>query len=44
MAAAYGAVFTVTAGGIAAMGVAAIWAKAFPQLRNTQRLDVPDDV
>ena len=44
MAAAYGAVFTVTAGGIAAIGVAAIWAKAFPQLRNTQRLDVPDDV
>lgn len=44
MAAAYGAVFTVTAGGIAAMGVAAIWAKAFPQLRNTQRLDAPDNV
>ena len=44
MAAAYGAVFTVTAGGIAAMGVAAIWAKAFPQLRNTQRLDAPDDM
>jgi MFS family permease len=44
MAAAYGAVFTVTAGGIAAMGVAAIWAKAFPQLRNTQRLDAPDDL
>ena len=44
MAAAYGAVFTVTAGGVAAMGVSAIWAKAFPQLRNTQRLDAPDDV
>ena len=44
MAAAYGAVFTVTAGGIAAMGVAAIWAKAFPQLRNTQRLNAPDDL
>lgn len=42
MAAAYGAVFTVTAGGIAAMGVAAIWAKAFPDLRRTERLDAPD--
>ncbi len=42
MAAAYGAIFTVTAGGIAAMGVAAIWAKAFPSIRKTRHLEPPD--
>ena len=40
MAAVYGAVFTVVGGGIAAVGVAAIWAKAFPNLRNTRSLDI----
>jgi len=39
MAAVYGAVFTVAAGGIAAVGVAALWAKAFPRLRQTNSLD-----
>jgi MFS family permease len=39
MAAVYGAVFTVTAGGIAAIGVAALWAKLFPRLRQTNTLD-----
>ena len=39
MAAVYGAVFTVTAGGIAAIGVAAVWAKLFPRLRQTNTLD-----
>lgn len=39
MAAVYGAVFTVTAGGIAAIGVAALWAKIFPRLRQTNTLE-----
>jgi len=39
MAAVYGAVFTVTAGGIAAIGVAAVWAKLFPRLRQTNTLN-----
>ncbi len=39
MAAVYGAVFTVTAGGIAAVGVAAVWAKLFPRLRQTSTLN-----
>ncbi|MEP1231700.1 MAG: MFS transporter [Litorimonas sp.] len=41
MAAAYGAIFTVTAGGIAAIGVASIWAKAFPSIRKTRQLEPP---
>lgn len=44
MAAAYGAVLTVTGGGIAAMGVAAIWAKLFPTLRKARYLKAPDDL
>lgn len=44
MAAAYGAVLTVTGGGIAAMGVAAIWAKMFPRLRTARYLEVPDEL
>lgn len=44
MAAAYGAVLTVTGGGIAAMGVAAIWAKMFPGLRTARYLEVPDEL
>lgn len=43
MAAAYGAVLTVTGGGIAAMGVAAIWAKMFPGLRTARYLEAPED-
>ena len=43
MAAAYGAVLTVTGGGIAAMGVAAIWAKMFPELRKTKYLEAPEE-
>lgn len=43
MAAAYGAVFTVVAGGVAAIGVAAVWAAVFPSLRKTQRLETPDE-
>ncbi|UTW54797.1 MFS transporter [Kordiimonas sp. SCSIO 12610] len=39
MAAAYGTVFTVTAGGAAAVAVAGLWAKMFPELRNAQTLD-----
>jgi len=42
MAATYGAIFTVTAGGVAAVGVAAIWAKAFPSIRKTRQLTPPD--
>ena len=42
MAAAYGAVFTVVAGGFAAVGVAALWAKMFPALLNTRHLEEPD--
>ena len=43
MAAAYGAVFTVAAGGIAAIGVAGLWAALFPSLRKTQRLEAPEE-
>lgn len=39
MAAKYGAVFTVVAGGYAALGVAALWAGMFPSLRKTRQLD-----
>lgn len=42
MAAVYGAVFTVVAGGIAAIGVAAAWAALFPELRKAKRLEAPD--
>lgn len=41
MAAAYGAVFTVTAGGIAAIGISAIWASVFPTIRKTRHLEPP---
>jgi len=44
MAAVYGAVFTVTAGGVAAIGVAAIWAKIFPSLRKARYLEIPEDL
>ena len=39
MAALYGAVFTVVAGGYAAIGIAAIWAAMFPQLRKARHLE-----
>jgi len=42
MAAIYGAVFTVTAGGVAAIGVAGLWAKLFPKLRQAKYLDRVD--
>lgn len=44
MAAAYGAVFTVVGGGIAAMGVAAAWSVMFPQLRSAKRLEAPEQL
>jgi len=44
MAAAYGAVFTVTAGGVAAIAVAGIWAQAFPSLRQAKHLEHPEDL
>lgn len=42
MAAAFGAVFTVTAGGIAAIGVAGLWMYLFPKLRETRDLHNTD--
>jgi len=42
MAAIYGAVFTVAAGGIAAVGVAGLWRVLFPKMSNTRRLEEPD--
>ncbi|MEM9669362.1 MAG: MFS transporter [Pseudomonadota bacterium] len=39
MAAKLGAVFTVVAGGVAAMGVAAAWAAMFPGLRKARHLE-----
>lgn len=44
MAAAYGAVLTVAGGGVAAMGVAATWAKIFPSLRKARYLEAPEDL
>ena len=44
MAAFYGAVTTVVAGGIAAMGVAAAWAYLFPGLRKQRRLVHTEDI
>jgi len=44
MAAAYGAVLTVAGGGIAAIGVAALWAKMFPSLRQARHLEAPEDL
>lgn len=42
MAAAYGTVFTVVAGGIAAIGVAGLWTRLFPSLYEASSLDGPD--
>ncbi len=43
MAAAYGAVFTVVAGGYAAIGIAALWSGLFPLLRQVRTLDHSDE-
>ena len=42
MAALYGAVFTVAAGGAAAMGIAGLWRVLFPKMSKTRKLEVPD--
>ena len=39
MAAKLGAVITVVGGGVAAMGVAALWAAMIPKLRTARHLD-----
>ena len=41
MAAIYGAVFTVAAGGAAAVGVAGLWRVLFPKMSKTRKLEVP---
>ena len=42
MAAFFGPVLTIVAGGAAAIGIAAGWAVLFPQIRNTRHLDKPE--
>jgi hypothetical protein len=42
MAAVYGAVFTVTAGGVAAVAVAGLWRVLFPKMSKTKKLEAPD--
>ena len=42
MAAVWGAVFTVTAGGVAAMGIAALWRGLFHEMAKTRKLEAPD--
>ena len=44
MAAKYGAVLTVVGGGVAAIGVAALWAALFPQLRKARHLDHAEEI
>jgi len=39
MAAKFGAVLTVVGGGVAAIGIAAIWARLFPGLRKARHLE-----
>ncbi|MAI92043.1 MFS transporter [Ponticaulis sp.] len=43
MAAFFGPVFTVVAGGLASVGVAALWSVMFSKIRRTQHLDRPED-
>ena len=43
MAAKLGAVITVVGGGVAAMGVAALWAYLFPKLRKARHLESRED-
>jgi len=42
MAAIYGAVFTVAAGGAAAVGVAGLWRFLFPKMSKTRKLEMPE--
>ena len=42
MAALYGAVFTVAAGGVVAMGIAGAWRFLFPKMSKTRKLEGPD--
>ena len=42
MAAIYGAVFTVAAGGAAAVGVAGLWRFLFPKMSKTRKLETPE--
>ena len=42
MAAVYGAVFTVAAGGAAAMCIAGLWRVLFPKMSKTRKLEAPD--
>ncbi len=42
MAAVYGAVFTVAAGGVAAIGVAGAWRFLFPKMSKTRKLEAPE--
>ena len=42
MAAIYGAVFTVAAGGAAAVGVAGLWRILFPKMSKTRKLEAPE--
>lgn len=42
MAALFGAVFTVTIGGVAAIGIAASWRFLFPKMSKTGKLEAPD--
>lgn len=44
MAAIYGVVFTVVAGGAAAVGVAAMWRILFPKMSKTRKLEVPESL
>ena len=44
MAAKLGAVITVVGGGIAAIGVAALWAYFFPKLRKARHLESREEV
>ncbi len=42
MAAVYGAVFTVAAGGVAAVGIAGAWRFLFPKISKTRKLEAPE--
>ncbi len=44
MAAVYGAVFTVAAGGAAAIGVAGLWRILFPKMSKTRKLEAPENL
>ena len=44
MAAVYGAVFTVAAGGVAAVGVAGLWRILFPKMSKTRKLEAPENL